>query len=498
MCAAPTSRSGRPSSSRTAPECTASRGWTRRSKEPSSTTLVDAGYDVWLENWRGSIHAGPNPWTMDQAAVHDHPAAVRAIVDDTGADDIKAVIQCIGSTSFTMSALAGLLPQVSTIVANSVSLHVVVPPTARRKALYLRPIINPAAPYWDPSWGEHPTTPLARGMSLFVRATHRECKNEVCRMASFIYGAGRPTLWQHENLNGETHDWLSGQFGPAPRQFFDQIARCIKAGHLVSVDGLPELPEDFVAQPPQTDARFVLLAGERNRCFLPVGQRRTFDFLESHGRGRHSLHMIPGYGHLDVFIGRNAHRDTYPLILRGLEIGVRQGAARVRRRMPLPPPAEDSLCLVTGASSGTGAELARRLAARGHAVAIVARRRERLDALADELRNAHGARVDVRPCDLADTAARAQLVSDIKADGRFVVGLCNDAGLGTYGRFQRLDPEREREQVRVNVDAPCSTSSPRSSQTWCPAGREPSSTSAPWPASSRCPATSRTPPRRRS
>ena len=339
MCAAPTSRSGRPSSSRTAPECTPSRGWTRRSRRTLVDALVAAGYDVWLENWRGSIHAGPNPWTMDQAAVHDHPAAVRAIVDDTGADDIKAVVQCIGSTSFTMSALAGLLPQVSTIVANSVSLHTVVPPTARRKALYLRPIINPAAPYLDPSWGEHPTTPLARGMSLFVRATHRECKNEVCRMASFIYGAGRPTLWQHENLNDETHDWLSGQFGPAPRQFFDQIARCIKAGHLVSVDGLPELPEDFVAQPPQTDARFVLLAGERNRCFLPVGQRRTFDFLESHGRGRHSLHMIPGYGHLDVFIGRNAHRDTYPLILRGLEIDVQaaRGSVRAECRCRHPP-----------------------------------------------------------------------------------------------------------------------------------------------------------------
>jgi short-subunit dehydrogenase len=121
--------------------------------------------------------------------------------------------------------------------------------------------------------------------------------------------------------------------------------------------------------------------------------------------------------------------------------------------MPLPPPTDDSLCLVTGASSGTGAELARGLAKRGYAVAIVARRREKLDALADDLRHTHGARVDVRVCDLADTAARARLVSDIKADGRFVVGLCNDAGCGTYGRFQRLDPEGERQQVRVNVDA---------------------------------------------
>jgi pimeloyl-ACP methyl ester carboxylesterase len=285
-------------------------------------TLVDAGYDVWLENWRGSIHAGPNPWTLDQAAVHDHPAAVRTIVEETGADDVKAVIQCMGSTSFTMSALAGLVPEVSTIVANSVSLHTVVPPAARRKARYLRPLINPVAPYLDPNWGEHPTTPLARGLSALVNTTHRECRNPVCRMASFIYGAGRPTLWLHENLNGETHDWLSGEFGPAPRQFFDQIARCIEAGHLVSVDGLPGLPEDFTAQPPQTDARFVLLAGERNRCFLPIGQRRTFEFLERQAPGRHSLHLLPGYSHLDVFIGRNAYRDTYPLILQGLEAGV--------------------------------------------------------------------------------------------------------------------------------------------------------------------------------
>ncbi len=53
--------------------------------------------------------------------------------------------------------------------------------------------------------------------------------------------------------------------------------------------------------------------------------------------------------------------------------------------MPLPPPAADSTCLITGASSGIGAELARALARRGHGVTLVARRRERLRELADEL-----------------------------------------------------------------------------------------------------------------
>jgi pimeloyl-ACP methyl ester carboxylesterase len=280
--------------------------------------LVDEGYDVWLENWRASIHAGPNPWTLDQAAIYDHPAAIRAILADTGADEVKAIVQCMGSASFMMSAVAGLLPEVSTIISNSVSLHPVVPPAARWKARYVGPLVNRAAPYLDPNWGRHAPTHLARGLRIFVRATHRECDNPVCTMASVIYGAGRPTLWLHENLNEETHDWLGGEFGPAPRTFFDQIGRCIEVGHLVAVEGRPELPDDFVAQAPQTDARVVLLTGDRNRCFLPVGQRRSYEFLERHRPGRQSIHVLAGYSHLDVFIGVNAARDTHPIILREL------------------------------------------------------------------------------------------------------------------------------------------------------------------------------------
>ena len=74
----------------------------------------------------------------------------------------------------------------------------------------------------------------------------------------------------------------------------------------------------MVAQPPQTDARFVLLAGENNQCFLPESQDRTFAFLDGHRPGYHALRRVSGYGHLDVLFGRNAPRDTYPLILDAL------------------------------------------------------------------------------------------------------------------------------------------------------------------------------------
>ncbi|MEX0789872.1 MAG: esterase, partial [Actinomycetota bacterium] len=76
-------------------------------RAPVQTTLVDAlleeGYDVWLENWRASIDLPPNEWTLDQAAVYDHPVAVRTVAEATGTDEIKAVIHCQGSTSFMMS-----------------------------------------------------------------------------------------------------------------------------------------------------------------------------------------------------------------------------------------------------------------------------------------------------------------------------------------------------------------------------------------------------------
>jgi hypothetical protein len=96
------------------------------------------------------------------------------------------------------------------------------------------------------------------------------------------------------------------------------MARCVAKGTLVAVDGKNGLPHDFAAEPPRTDARITLLAGDRNLCFLPRSQVNTFEYLAEHGKDRCSLHILPGYGHLDVFLGQNAVRDTFPIILAAL------------------------------------------------------------------------------------------------------------------------------------------------------------------------------------
>jgi hypothetical protein len=292
-------------------------------RAPTRTNLVDYlianGFDVWLENWRASIDLPPNRWTLDQAAVYDHPVAVRTVCERAGTSEIKAVIHCQGSTSFMMSALAGLLPQVKTVVSNAVSLHTIVPQFSAFKIKYALPLIEMGSQYLDPQWGLQAPTLTAKFVDLIVQLTHHECNNPVCKEVSFTYGSGHPALWRHENLSPETHDWLKQEFAKVPLTFFEQMKRCIQRGHLVSVEGKRELPEDFLVHPPQTDARFAFFAGERNLCFLPESQARTYSFFDSQHRNYHSFHSLPSYGHLDVFMGSNAARDVFPLMLAELE-----------------------------------------------------------------------------------------------------------------------------------------------------------------------------------
>jgi pimeloyl-ACP methyl ester carboxylesterase len=293
-------------------------------RAPSGRTLVDdlldEGYDVWLENWRASIDMPPNKWTLDQAAVFDHPVAVRTVLEDTRADSVKAVIHCQGSTSFMMSAVAGLVPDVETVVSNAVSLHPMVNRLAKAKLRWMIPPTAKVIGYLDPQWGRTGAPwVVPKGVVAWVRLVHHECDNLVCRLASYTYGTGEPTLWRHENLNAATHEWLSDEFAHVPLTFFEQILRCVEEGHLVSVEHRPELPEDLTAVPPKTNARFAFFAGELNACFTPESQVRTHAWFESHDPGRHTLHTLPSYGHLDVFMGAHAAHDVFPMMLEELE-----------------------------------------------------------------------------------------------------------------------------------------------------------------------------------
>jgi short-subunit dehydrogenase len=109
--------------------------------------------------------------------------------------------------------------------------------------------------------------------------------------------------------------------------------------------------------------------------------------------------------------------------------------------------------LITGASSGIGATFAHHLARRGYGLILVARSKDKLEALAAELRAVHGTRVDVLPADLAQPAPGAALKALVDALGLDVDLLVNNAGFGAAGAFHTLPAARQQEMIALNVAA---------------------------------------------
>lgn len=112
------------------------------------------------------------------------------------------------------------------------------------------------------------------------------------------------------------------------------------------------------------------------------------------------------------------------------------------------------VALITGASAGIGVEFARRLAARGYDLVLVARRRDRLEALAWEITAAHPTvRVDVVAEDLLDPSALERITVKLAATNVAVDLLVNNAGFGAHGAFAQSDPANGANQIALNVAA---------------------------------------------
>src|SRR5437879_2090501 len=109
--------------------------------------------------------------------------------------------------------------------------------------------------------------------------------------------------------------------------------------------------------------------------------------------------------------------------------------------------------LITGASSGIGEVFAQELAKRGMDVILVARSEDTLRKLAAELTKQYSVRSEVIVSDLSQERASAQVKAEVEKRGLQVDLLVNNAGIGTYDAFEKLDPERDHQQVMLNVTA---------------------------------------------
>ena len=127
-------------------------------------------------------------------------------------------------------------------------------------------------------------------------------------MVSFIFGGGSSSLWEHDNLSPVTHDWLRDEFGAVPLSFFQEIARAVRAGHV--------LPAAYTNSNRATTPGSYSWQGSATGASCRTARKPASGHLQTHQPERgHALHIFPGYGHLDLFIGRDAEHDIFPTIL---------------------------------------------------------------------------------------------------------------------------------------------------------------------------------------
>jgi hypothetical protein len=158
----------------------------------------------------------------------------------------------------------------------------------------------------------------------FVNLVHHECASSVCHRITFLFGH----LYRHDKLNGATHDRLAEQFGKCNITAFRHLAQIIRHGAAIKYDyGYAEnLKRYGVAEPPSylkpehLRLPITFVSGELNRTYLPVSTEETFNWLKANNDpALYKRHVVPGYGHIDNFMGYRANLDSYPLFLEQLE-----------------------------------------------------------------------------------------------------------------------------------------------------------------------------------
>jgi lysosomal acid lipase/cholesteryl ester hydrolase len=293
------------------------------------TCLLDAGFtDVFSIDFRMSnrhpYNLQPHRYSFDDCALYDFPAAFRAIRQIAGDRRIHVICHCLGSVSFLMSLFGGATRGISSVIANSVGLTPRVPRWSQVK-LQVAPFLLEQVmgfPYISPAFSRGPL-PLAKAFSYVNSLMHRECDVPACHMLSLMWGTGWPALYSHENLHDVTHRRGGDLYGGTAVNYYRHVLKMVRAGNR-AVKYEPRnpkydrLPDDYLAEAGGVTTPILFVTGADNRVFTD-SNILCYRTMEELAPGRHSLHVFPGYGHQDVFMGKDVDRDIFPTFLEYLE-----------------------------------------------------------------------------------------------------------------------------------------------------------------------------------
>ncbi|MEU4997076.1 alpha/beta fold hydrolase [Streptomyces sp. NPDC021622] len=280
--------------------------------------LLDAGYEPWLLDWRGSCRLPYNEgrvrYSFDDVALYDIPEAVSLIKERIEGRDLLVVAHCIGAMCLSMSMAAGLVPGLAGVVAQGVFLTPKMSWKTRARLhfggeLLRSRFVNIPTDFKKVGlWSKHSL--IFAEVSLGA-----ECKDPNCQILhNDSWGVGG-SLFEHDNLHDVTHDRLADLYGTVPMWILPHL-RGIELAHTMlrfnDADGRYDaLPKNALDNAGKYEAPLLLLSGSDNR-FWYDSNKLCHEVLSSRYPDMDVRYVeVPGYGHLDTFIGRNAALDVF-------------------------------------------------------------------------------------------------------------------------------------------------------------------------------------------
>jgi pimeloyl-ACP methyl ester carboxylesterase len=286
------------------------------------SSLLDEGFtDVWVLDFRMSnrfpYNMDTDRYTLDDIAHYDHPAAVAEMRRHIGDRRVHVIAHCLGSVSFTMSLFGGAVDNIASVISNSVALTPRVPAWSRVKLVAGPALLDYVIglPFIDPRFGT--ARPFTKGwlFAKMVSLFHRECDVRSCHMVSFMWGSGRPAMYEHSSLDPVSHERTADIYGPCDVNYYRHMRKMVRSGRAVQYEpGDPqhaELPTDYLEHAADIHTPVLFITGDKNRVFSDSNVV-CHKVLSEETPGQYELAVVPGYGHQDPIMGKNAYRDVFP------------------------------------------------------------------------------------------------------------------------------------------------------------------------------------------
>ncbi|KAF9086702.1 hypothetical protein BGX29_001264 [Mortierella sp. GBA35] len=311
--------------------------------------LLAHDYDVWLSDWRASILVEDHRRQSHiYGGAHDHAAAIKIILGETGAKNVQVIAHCVGSLTLWAGLLNGEIEGVGSIISSQVANRPINSTADRiKQSLQLVPLFekvlcqeefdcvthSPSASLEEQKDTHGMNTPkkvtlldrtIDNALRFMPMPVQEYCNNAVCHRASFCFGL----LWEHDKLSKNMHENLEEILGSINIESLKTLVMgwCKKQTLMTVEDQDLSTPENLKRL---KNVPVLLIHGAKNQVFIPEATLKTIEELRNVNlpmtnmtydyKSIYRREVIPGYGHLDCIVGDRAYQDVYPIILKQLE-----------------------------------------------------------------------------------------------------------------------------------------------------------------------------------